>query len=204
MKQTKRRDKMEQITAYYLENRAEVLRKAVEMAQNANTHLYGMGRDLSWLSDPEFRNAVCSRTTLREGGGLDMLVIAARRDHTAKEYARSFYDEIKAEVGFLSFGQARVVVSDGESLLLGFPVAPGLREEVNEVGFGLYIEHPRLARWLEERFLNKYKKCSKLGQNAFQSLCTWIMTNKEQVIFTTALSLASFIAGLLIRALLKI
>ncbi len=194
---------MEQITAYYLENRAEVLKKAAEMAQNAKTHLYGMGRDLSWLSNPEFRHAVGSRATVREGGDLDMLVIAARKDRTAKEYARRFYDEIGAKVGFLDFGQARVVISDGNRLLLGFPVTPGLHEEVNEVGFGLLIEHPRLAGWLEDRFLNKYNKSTKLGQNVFQELWTWLVNNKYSVAFTLIVSFTSFVLGLLTRILIR-
>lgn len=192
---------MEKVTAYYLENRVEVLKKAAEMARNAKTHLYGMGRDLSWLSDPEFKEAVGSRCTVREGGDLDMLVIAAKKDRTAEKYATEFYEEIKAKVGFFDFGQVRVVISDGERLLLGFPVAPGLREEVNEVGFGLFIEHPRLTRWLEERFLNKYNKSPKLGQNVFQHLWIWVVNNREEVIVTAFLSLVSFLLGLLARGL---
>lgn len=190
---------MEQITAYYLRNREEVLAKAIEMARTAQTHLFGMGRDLSWLSDPDFKEAVGSHITVREGGCLDMLVIAARKDRVAQAYARQFYHDIKAKVGFADFGQVRVVVSDGERLLLGFPAAPGLAEGVNEVAFGLYIEHPRFTQWLEQRFLSKYGKSQKLEQNVLQDCWQWVENHKEQVVVSLAISLFWFLVGLFAR-----
>lgn len=192
---------MKEVSAYYLEDREDVLAKAIEMVQKASTHVYGMGKDLSWLNDPRFRDAVKSRATLREGGDLDMLVIAANRDQSAKTYARVFYDEIQARVGFSDFGQVRVVVYDGKGLLLGFPIAPCLANEVSEVGFGLYVEHPRLATWLEQRFLSQYSKCPKLGHNCFVNFGAWLRNNKYHITFAVLLSVGSFILGLLARAL---
>lgn len=190
---------MEQITAYYLQNREEVLAKAIEMVEEGATHLYGMGRDLSWLNHPEFRDAVNERTTIREGGDLDMLVIAARQDNTAQVYAREFYEEIQAKVGFSSFGQVRVVLCDGQSLLLGFPVAPDLPDDVSEASLGLYMEHPRLATWLEERFLNEYSTSIKLGEKWYSNFWIWIRNNTYHIIFATLLSVASFVLGVVAR-----
>jgi len=187
---------MKQTTAYLLENRGEVIKKAIEMLQTPDLRtLVLIGHRGGWLEDASFLNTLQNIRKQQEIEVICWLTKPHELNRTVRDYLKLLKStEIIDKVVVKKYGNLRVCLVNEYKILLAFSENYEEPERRTRSEYGIYLEDARFGRWLWQRCMCHTDRMPDYFENKvvkrFKEFCIWFNEHWVEI-------LIAFILGLL-------
>lgn len=189
---------------YFIRNSPRGQAKVLEIVQVAKHGIYAIGQDLSWLNDARFSESIEVNSHRIKGELTVEFIVTDWKFFTdlRSESTKGIAQKLRADVRLNPHSSIRYLsCDDGSKFIVAFGGCYSC-ELYPETTYGLYIEDPKVGRWLLDRFRNlfgnAYATITGRSFTVIDRAILFLRRNWEQTVVGVALGIAFMVLGMIL------